>query len=123
MWRGAVPEYSRIVADDSIRKPADADELRLIAPVFALAIAVLAAVTDTSSAGNVVLAAIPVVAFGLWSYRPTAVPLAVLTLAVVVPVVVAQRSGALEPLFFRRIGSRAVQSACGWRVRSRLVRS
>jgi signal transduction histidine kinase len=100
MWRSAAPEYSRFVAGDTERSRAGADELRLPAPVFALAVTILAAVTDPSSASNVVLAAIPVVAFGLWSLRPGAMPLVVLTLAVLAPVIVAQRSGALEPLFF-----------------------
>ena len=41
----------------------------------------------------------PVAAFALWAYLPK-VPLTAVSIAVVVPVVVAQRSGALEPLMF-----------------------
>jgi signal transduction histidine kinase len=88
------------VAGDTDRTPAGATELRLLTPPFALAVSVLAAVIDPSSTPNVVLGAIPVVAFGFWAFRPGVVPLPVLTLAVLVPVVVAQRSGGLEPLFF-----------------------
>ena len=43
--------------------------------------------------------AIPVVAFGLWVFVP-GVPLLAVSVAVIVPVVVAQRSGGLEPLMF-----------------------
>jgi signal transduction histidine kinase len=45
------------------------------------------------------LAAIPVAAFTLWAYLP-AVPLPAIAVAIVVPIVLAQRSGALEPLLF-----------------------
>ena len=41
----------------------------------------------------------PVVAFAVWACTPH-VPIAALSLVVVVPVVVAQRSGLLEPLMF-----------------------
>jgi len=79
--------------------PSQADELRRIVPVFALVVAIVAAVLDPSSAAVLLLAAIPVAAFGLWAYRPT-VPLLAISIAVIVPVVVAQRNGALEPLLF-----------------------
>ena len=60
----------------------------------------VAAVADpSSSAVDLVLGAVPVVAFGLWAYLPN-VPLPAVSVAVVVPVVVAQRSGQLEPLMF-----------------------
>ena len=68
-------------------------------PVFALAVAIAAAVADPSSAVDLVFAAIPVAAFGLWAYMPN-VPLLAVSFAVLVPVVVAQRSGQLEPLMF-----------------------
>jgi signal transduction histidine kinase len=75
------------------------DELRRLVPVFALAVAVVAAVTDPSSAGNVIIGAVAVAAFAAWAYLPR-VPLWALSLAVVAPVAVAQRSGGLEPLMF-----------------------
>jgi signal transduction histidine kinase len=76
-----------------------ADELRRFVPVCALAIAVVAAVADAGSAGDLLLAAVPVAAFASWAYVPR-VPLVAVSLAVVVPVVAAQRSGGLEPLMF-----------------------
>lgn len=75
------------------------DELRRLVPVFALAIAIVAAVTEPSSAIDLAIAAVPVIAFAIWAYVP-GVPLPVLAIAVVVPVVIAQRSGELEPIMF-----------------------
>lgn len=76
-----------------------ANQLRALVPVCAVAVAVLAAVTDPASALNVVLVAIAVGAFVIWTYAPSFSLLA-LSLAVLVPVVVAQRDGELEPLMF-----------------------
>lgn len=59
----------------------------------------LAAVTDEAPAADLGLAAVPVAAFAAWAFAP-AVPLPALSLAVLVPVVAAQRSGQLEPLLF-----------------------
>jgi signal transduction histidine kinase len=73
--------------------------VRALVPVFALAIAIVAAVTDPSSAADLVLAALAVGAFAVWAYVPN-LPLTVLTLAVLPPVVAAQRTGQLEPLLF-----------------------
>ena len=73
--------------------------MRTLIPLFALAVAVVAAVTDPSSAADLILAGLAVAAFVVWTYVP-GVPLPALSLAVVVPVVVAQRSGQLEPLMF-----------------------
>jgi signal transduction histidine kinase len=70
--------------------------LRLV-PLFALAVAVVAAVVDPASPLGLVLAAVPAAALGLWVYAP-GVPLSLVSLAVVVSVVVALRSGELEPL-------------------------
>jgi signal transduction histidine kinase len=70
--------------------------LRLV-PLFALAVAVVAAVVDPSSSLGLVLAAVPVAALGLWVYAP-GIPLPLVSLAVVVSVAVALRSGELEPL-------------------------
>jgi signal transduction histidine kinase len=66
---------------------------------FSFAVAVFAAVADASSAADLVLAALPVAAFGAWALTPR-VRLWAVSPAVLVLVVVAQRSGALEPLFF-----------------------
>lgn len=76
-----------------------ANHLRAVVPFCALAVAVLAAVTDPASASDLVLAAVAVAAFAVWTYSP-GVPLPALALAVLVPVVVAQRGGDLEPLMF-----------------------
>jgi signal transduction histidine kinase len=78
---------------------AQGDELRWLVPIFALAVAVLAAVTDPSSAADLLLPAAAVGAFAIWAYMPN-VPLWALSLAVLGPVVVAQRDGQLEPLLF-----------------------
>jgi signal transduction histidine kinase len=78
---------------------AQGEELRRLVPVFALAVAILAAITDPSSAADLLLAGAPVVAFALWAYTPN-LPLWALSFAVLAPVVVAQRSGQLEPLLF-----------------------
>jgi signal transduction histidine kinase len=92
-------QYSRRVAAESGQAPPQGDEFRRLVPVIALAAAVLAAVTDPSWTVDLVLAAVPVVAFGLWAFRRN-VPLLLVSVAVIVSVVVAQRSGQLEPLFF-----------------------
>jgi signal transduction histidine kinase len=73
--------------------------VRRLVPVFALAVAIVAAVTDRSSAADLILAALPVAAFAVWTYVPRA-PMWAMSLAVLAPVVVAQRDGQLEPLLF-----------------------
>lgn len=75
------------------------DELRSLVPLFALAVAVVAAVTDPTSPGDLALMAIPVGAFAVWAFVPRT-PLVLVTVAVVVPVVAAQRAGAHQPLMF-----------------------
>lgn len=75
------------------------DQLRALVPFFALTVAVLAAVSDPASTADLILAAIPVGAFAAWGFTRK-LPLPVLSLAVVIPVVVAQRDGQLEPLMF-----------------------
>lgn len=67
--------------------------------MFALAVAVVATLTSPSSVSDVLLLAIPVAAFALWSFLPR-VPVVVVALAVLVPVVVVQRSGSHEPAMF-----------------------
>jgi signal transduction histidine kinase len=92
-------EYSRRVAGESHQAPPEADELRRLVPVIALGAAVFAAVTDPLWTAELALAAIPVAAFGVWAYWRD-IPLPLLAVAVIVPVVAAQRTGQLEPLFF-----------------------
>jgi signal transduction histidine kinase len=76
-----------------------ADEVRRLVGISALAVAIVAAVADPGSTGDVILATIPVAALGIWT-AVRSVPLAAVSLAVVLPVVVAQRSGGLEPIMF-----------------------
>jgi signal transduction histidine kinase len=73
--------------------------VRAVVAVFALVVAIVAGVTDPSSAADLLLAALAVGAFAFWAYVPN-VPLWAVSVAVVVPVVIAQRSGQLEPLMF-----------------------
>jgi signal transduction histidine kinase len=87
------------VVGESGQAPSGADEVVRLVPVFALAVAVLAVAVDPSSTAGLILVAIPVAAFGSWAFVP-GVPLPAISLAVVVPVVLAQRSGELEPLMF-----------------------
>jgi signal transduction histidine kinase len=77
----------------------EANDLRTILPFFSVAFALVAAITQPSSVADLVLTAVPVVAFGLWAFAPN-VPLAAVSGAIVIPVVVAQRSGQLEPVMF-----------------------
>jgi len=93
------PEYRRCVLAGSNPVLSHTNQLRAFVPAFALAAAVLAAVTDPSSPADLVLAALPVVAFAAWTYVP-AIPLWAVALVVVAAVVPAQRSGGLEPLLF-----------------------
>jgi signal transduction histidine kinase len=95
--RGA--QYIRRVAGGSDHALSESDELRSLVPIVALAIAVITPLVDPASAADLVFAAVPVVAFGLWAFVP-GVPLLALSLAVIVPVVIAQRFGELEPLMF-----------------------
>lgn len=77
---------------------AQADEVRRVVPVFALATAVVAAVTDaTEVPSELILAAVPVAAFLWWALSPRA-PLALVTALVLVPTVLALRTDQLEPL-------------------------
>jgi signal transduction histidine kinase len=92
-------QYSRRVASESDQPFTQADEVVRLVPLFALAVAALAVIADPSSNVGLVLAAAPVAAFAIWAYVP-GVPLWALCLAVLTPVVIAQRGGNLEPLFF-----------------------
>jgi len=77
----------------------EADAPRRLVPVVALTVALVAVVTQPSSLADLLLAGVPVAAFYVWAYLPNT-PLLALSFAVIVPVVVAQRSGQLEPLMF-----------------------
>jgi signal transduction histidine kinase len=87
------------VDGESGRAWAQADEVRLLVPIFALVVAVVGALADPSSVVDLILMAIPIAAFVLWTYLRS-VPLWVVSLGVVVPVVVAERSGSHQPLMF-----------------------
>ena len=73
--------------------------MRLLVPIFALAVAVVAVLAHPPSVVDLILMVIPVAAFVLWAWLRN-VPLWVVCVAVVVPVVVVQRSGSHEPLMF-----------------------
>jgi len=75
------------------------EQVRVLIPVFAVGTAVIAAVADPSSGPDLVLCGLAAAPFVVWAYVDR-VPLLALTLAVIVPAVVAQRSGQLEPLLF-----------------------
>jgi signal transduction histidine kinase len=77
----------------------ETDDLRRVLPFFSLAFGLVAAITQPSSAADIALTAVPVIAWSLWAFSPS-VPLAAVSIAIVVPVVVAQRSGQLEPVMF-----------------------
>ncbi len=67
--------------------------------MFALAFGLIAALSDPSSVSDLILIAVPVVAFVVWTMWP-AMPAAALSLAVLVPTVIVERSGTHEPLMF-----------------------
>ena len=77
----------------------EADDLRSVLPLFSLAFLLVAAITQPSSAANLVLAAVPDRRLRRLGVRPQ-VPLAAVSAAIVVPLVVAQRTGELEPVMF-----------------------
>ena len=85
------------MAGGSVRGWFEADDLRRVIPFFSLTFGLVAAITQPSSAADNFLVAVPVAAFGLWAFAPN-VPLAAVSVGIVVPVVVAQRSGQLEPV-------------------------
>jgi signal transduction histidine kinase len=87
------------VAGRSVRGWFEADDLRRVLPFFSLAFALVAAITQPSSAIDLALMAVPVAAWSLWALARN-IPLAAVAVAIVVPVVVVQRSGQLEPVMF-----------------------
>jgi signal transduction histidine kinase len=92
-------QYSRCVVAGSARGWFEADDLRRVVPLFSLAFLLVAAITQPSSAGDLLFAAVPIAAFALWAFVP-AVPLAAVSPAIVVPTVLVQQSGDLEPVMF-----------------------
>lgn len=75
------------------------EPVRAVTPAFALAAALVAALTDPSWNAYLLLGAVPVAAFAAWTYLAR-FPLVALSVVVIVPVVAAQRDGQLEPLLF-----------------------
>jgi signal transduction histidine kinase len=84
---GSFPEWSQ------------SEHVRVLIPVFAVGTATIAAVADPSSGADLILCGLAAAPFLVWTYA-SGVPLLGLSLAVIVPAVVAQRSGQLEPLLF-----------------------
>jgi signal transduction histidine kinase len=75
------------------------DDVRLLIAAIAVVVALVAVLADPGDAAGVALAAVPVAAFAVWALVPR-VPAWALVPVVLVPVVVAQRDGAFEPLLF-----------------------
>lgn len=92
-------QYSRSMAGGSGRDWFEADDLRRVLPLFSLAFLLVAAITQQSSKGDMLVGAVPMLAFGLWAFAPN-VPLAAVSVAIVAPTVAAQHAGELEPLMF-----------------------
>jgi signal transduction histidine kinase len=90
------------VVGGSVRGWFETDDLRRVLPFFSLAFALVAAITQPSSAVDLALTAVPVAAWSLWAFARN-VPLAAVCVGIVVPVVVAQRSGQLEPVMFNAV--------------------
>ncbi len=86
----------------SVRDWFETDELRRVLPFFSLAFGLVAALTQPSSAADLALTAVPVAAWSLWAFARN-VPLAAVSVAIVVPVVAAQRTGELEPVMFNAV--------------------
>lgn len=94
-----VAEYSRCVTAGSWRGWFHSDDLRRVLPVFSLAFGLVAVITQPSSPADNALTVVPVVAWSVWAFNHS-VPLAAASPAIVVPVIVVQRSGELEPVMF-----------------------
>jgi hypothetical protein len=69
-----VAEYSRRVSGGSGRDWVQTNDLRRALPFFSLAFAVVAAISQPSSAGDLALTVVPVVAWTAWALAPS-VPL------------------------------------------------
>ena len=92
-------QYSPRVAGGSGRGWFHADDLRRVLPVFSLAFGLVAVITQPSAPADNALTVVPVVAWSLWAFTRR-VPLAAASIAIVVPVILVQRSGELEPAMF-----------------------
>ena len=92
-------QYRRGVSGGSFPEWSQTELVRVLIPVFAVGTAIIAAVADPASAGDLVLCGLAAAPLLVWA-RVTGVPLLALSLAVIAPAVVAQRSGQLEPLLF-----------------------
>jgi signal transduction histidine kinase len=99
MSKAGGAQYSRRVARGSARRWFKAEDLRRVLPFFSLAFALVAAITQPSSAFDVALTAVPVGAWAVWAFGRD-VPLTAVSVAIVLPVVFVQRSGELEPVMF-----------------------
>ena len=77
----------------------ETDALRRLVPIVALVVGLVAAITQPSSPADLLLVAVAVAAFFVWAFVPVT-PLLALSIAVIAPVVIAQRTGELEPLMF-----------------------
>jgi signal transduction histidine kinase len=99
LTRSTAGGYGRSVADRDPQPTRQASEIRHLVLPLAVAVALIAALTDPSSAADLLVGAVAVAAFALWAYAP-GVPLWALSAAVIAPVAVAQHSGQLEPLMF-----------------------
>ncbi|MGN6868425.1 MAG: sensor histidine kinase [Solirubrobacteraceae bacterium] len=75
------------------------DEVRRIVPIVAVAVAVVAALVDPSTPGELLLMAIPPAALAAWTFLAR-VPLPAVAIAVLVPMVAVQHSGHHEPIMF-----------------------
>ena len=85
--------------DRSVRGWFETDHLRRVLPFFSLAFALVAAITQPASTADIAFTAVPVAAWSLWAFARN-VPLAAVSPAIVVPVILVQRSGQLEPVMF-----------------------
>jgi signal transduction histidine kinase len=87
------------VTDRSGQSWFETDALRRLVPIVALVVGLVAAITQPSSPADLLLVAVAVAAFFVWAFVPET-PLLALSIAVIAPVVIAQRTGELEPLMF-----------------------
>jgi signal transduction histidine kinase len=90
---------SASVAGGFGRRSLEVDDLRRVLPLFSLASGLVAAITQPSTTGDLILVAVPVAAWMLWAFASN-VPLVAVSPVIVIPVVVAERSGELEPAMF-----------------------
>jgi signal transduction histidine kinase len=88
-----------VAPDRQYRACVVSDEVRRIVPFVAVAVAVVAALVDPSTAGELLLMAIPPAALAAWTFVAR-VPLPAVAIAVLVPVVIVQHSGHHEPIMF-----------------------